>query len=398
MDGTMFATTTCIDDTLIGATVVATTMDTTRIDTTVVAATTNDTRIDTTVVAATTNDTRIDTTVVVATTDDIPTGTNVVVATSSSDTETKNRHVFPKISKDKLVKGKTITTHPFLEKSTEGELAFCKLLAVEKPFIAPFGTKIAAWKGFVALLNEQRDGNNNLLYDAPVTDRYAKDRLENYFSVVKQKIANTPLRSGCDDEKPPCELLQINEDLYEVNKSFETETNKKKNAAARNKKESEALRTGNLNAYLSKKPPDIGMPGIPDDEIVVIEPKTPAPFSKTGGTGGNGSSESSNSGNGKFQSSAKTKSSRCSSMEDSVNSFGAISKRHLDIAADKEQNKKLKLEFKLKMIEDKKLRREEKAKKKAFEREEERKTKEMEREQNRKLLEAVLSLHQKNSE
>ena len=111
-----------------------------------------------------------------------------VVATTSNDTSSTcekekgsgKRYVFPKIAKDKLLNGNIVVTHPFLVKSTEAELAFCRLLAVEKPFIAPHGSKGTVWKAFVAQLNEQRDDDNKPLYDPPVTERYAKERVSEY--------------------------------------------------------------------------------------------------------------------------------------------------------------------------------------------------------------------------
>ena len=293
--------------------------------------------------------------------------------------------------------GNIVVTYPFLEKSTEAELAFCRLLAVEKPFIAPHGSKTAAWKVFITQLNEQRADDNKLLYDPPMTERYARDRVTEYFSFVKKKIAATPFNSGCDDEDEPCELLQMVEDLYEQNESFESEAKKKKNLVERNKLESEALRTGSLAHFTSKTAPNNEVA----DEDFIVE-ATPKPTKQKKYGNATGSSDSSYSGTdtavGKHQSSIASKSSRGSTMEGSVNSFGAMSKRHLEIAAEKEMNKKLKYEVKLKLIEEKKSKREEKAKAKAIQQEEERKNKEYERERNDKMLAALLSLHKKNTE
>jgi hypothetical protein len=320
---------------------------------------------------------------------------NSTTGSSTSEKETKQRYAFPKIEKKKLENGNIIVTNPFLEKSTKAELAFCRLLAVEKPFIAPHGSKGTVWKGFISQINEQRGDDNKLLYDPPITERYAKDRVTEYFAFVKKKIAATPFNSGCDDEDEPCELLQLIEDLYEQNESFESEAKKKKNAAERNKLESEAIRTGNLAGFKSKDKPNVD---IAAEEFIVdinAEQQTPKPKPN-----GNGSSDSSctSTAISKRQSSGATKSSRGSGMEDSISSFGAISKRHLDIAAEKEINKKLKYELKLKIIDEKKARREEKLRLKAIQQEEEAKNKAYERERNEKMLEALLSLHKKNAE
>jgi hypothetical protein len=327
--------------------------------------------------------------------DDTAMDNRVVVPATSNITAEANeksvtkRHVFPKITKEKLVKGERIVTNPFLEKSTEAELAFCRLLGVEKPFIAPYGTKTAAWKDFCALLNEQRDDKNELLFDPPVTNRYAKERFSDYLSFVKQKIATTPLKSGCDDEEAPSPLLQMIEKMYKLNESFNTDAKRKKEAVVMN---------------------------------IDMDQDTPVPFASSIGNGSSVSSISDTS-TGKSRSSGVTIS---SSMVECVNSFVAITKRHLDLVAEKEANKKRKIEAKLKVDEEKLLIRAEKAKTKAnlqeekrknyeekrkdkefrreqkrkdmeFRQEEMRKEKEAERERNKTMLDAVmLALHAKS--
>jgi hypothetical protein len=229
-----------------------------------------------------------------------------VVAAASIDTEEtiesdndggnkkgSNRHVFPKITKLKLVKGKHVTTNPFLEKSTDAELAFCHLLTVEKPFLAPHGTKTSAWKDFIVLLNGTRNDDGSLTFDPPVNERYAKDRFAEYMSFVKTKIATTPLKSGCDDEEAPCPLLQLIEDIYEQNQSFESEAKKKKNLVAQNKMESEALKTGSLAAYAASKQLSNVDNGIAGAEFILnidMDGETPAPFTKKNGSSSSDSS------------------------------------------------------------------------------------------------------------
>ena len=126
-----------------------------------------------------------------------------------------NRHTFPKIDKTILVKGEYVTTHPLLE--------LC--------LIAPFGMVAYSWKTFVSTLNEQKDSDDNLIFLPPVTERYARERLNNYFNFVKKNQNNAPMRSGCDDEEETNELMQIIEDLYEEKNSFEPEGQKKKESS-----------------------------------------------------------------------------------------------------------------------------------------------------------------------
>jgi hypothetical protein len=313
-----------------------------------------------------------------------------------------NRHTFPKVTKDKLVDGNIIKSHPFLEKSTEAEISFCRSLQVEKPFLAPHGTKIAAWNDFCELLNKQKDEKGNPLFDPPINQRFAKERLADYFSFVKNKIAVTPLRSGCDDEAEPCPLLTLIEDIYELNESFETDAKKKKNIAERNKLESEALKKGSLKNYT----PSTKIVG----SEITVDKGTPAPFAKE-----TNSSDSSISGPGSgdgtgMGKSQRTKTSR-NSMVESLNSFDAVTKRHLDIAAEKEANKKLKYALKMKLLDqkladkiekskEKEARREEKRKDKELAREQEKmareedkKDKELAREQNKKMLDVMFALH-----
>ena len=104
----------------------------------------------------------------------------------SGNQKRKGRHTFPKITKVKVVDGKTITTYPFLEQSMESELVFCRNLASEKPFIAPYGTVSEAWQSFIAGLNLQTDNDNNPLFSPPITERYAKERVNEYFSFAKK--------------------------------------------------------------------------------------------------------------------------------------------------------------------------------------------------------------------
>ena len=157
--------------------------------------------------------------------------------TAGNSKKGENRNVFPKISKDVIVKGVVVKTHPFLEGKCESELIFVKLLAVEKPFLAPHGSGKKTWADFIALVNQQVDENNAPVFaQAPMTERFAKERIKDYFSFVKSRIASTPFRSGTDDEEPPCELLQIVEDLYEQKTSFENDANDKKIWRSRIKK------------------------------------------------------------------------------------------------------------------------------------------------------------------
>ena len=311
-------------------------------------------------------------------------------SSSNNGTKTKsNRHTFPKISKATMVHGEHTTTYPFLETPSESELAFCRLLAVEKPFIAPFGSVTTAWKDFIVRLNEQRDENNNLQFVPPMTERYARERVTEYFSFVKMKIDTTPLKSGCDDEDAPCELLQVIEDLYEQKISFESEATKKKNASALNAFETNAIRSAALNGYNAKPPPVV----TGDDPELSDDPETPMPFAKKRNTGSSSSSDN-KSIRSNFSSGIK---SMQSTMEESTTSMEAVSKRRLDVAAEKELNKKLKYELKLKILEEKKAKRDERAKQKEFRREEERKDKELERKQTKLMLDTILALNQKNS-
>jgi hypothetical protein len=301
-----------------------------------------------------------------------------LTSNGNGNSKKNNRHAFPKINKTALNQGEHFTTHPFLEQSLEAELVFCRTLAVDKPFIAPFGSVSSAWKEFITRLNEHRDKDNNLVFDPPVTERYARERVNEYFTFVKKKIDATPFKSGCDDEEAPCELLQIIEDLYEQKKSYESEATKKKNNAVVHKQEADTLRSAALGNYTPKD--QIGNTDVDFILNIDMDQATPAPYVKKKG---NISSNSSNS--------IDFKSVR-SNMDDSGASLQVIAKRRMDIKAEKEQNKKLKLEVQLKTLEDKATKRAEKAKQKEFDREQERKSKELEREQSRLMMQTLLSL------
>lgn len=297
--------------------------------------------------------------------------------TAGNSKKGENRNVFPKISKDVIVKGVVVKTHPFLEGKCESELIFVKLLAVEKPFLAPHGSGKKTWADFIALVNQQVDENNAPVFaQAPMTERFAKERIKDYFSFVKSRIASTPFRSGTDDEEPPCELLQIVEDLYEQKTSFENDANDKKNMAVKNKKDSDALRAVSLSGKVPRPPPgdddatfilnlqsNVETPNV--TSAVMVDPNT---------------------------------SKRGSSMRpqgpsmDSLFVLEGQYKLRLDTQLQKEQNKKVKLEMALKRDEEKKKEREERRKQKEFDREEQRKDKELEREKNKLFLEALLAL------
>jgi hypothetical protein len=305
----------------------------------------------------------------------------------SSNKRSGNRNVFPKITKESMVKGERIKTHPFLERLCESELAFCKMLAVEKPFLAPHGSVKTAWSDFVSMLNKSVDDNNQQLFSqAPMTERYARERLSEYFAFVKNKISTTPFRSGEDDEEPPNELLQIIEDLYEQKTSFEAETNEKKNAVVKNKNDSDALRAAALTGYVPKPPPG------EDDATFILNLESNVDTLKLPVVSVDRVDKS--------MSSKRVGGMRADRpMLDSVIALDDQYKRRLDMQIQKEQNKKMKLELALKREEEKQKDREERRKKKEFDREEERKDKELERkdkalerEKNKMFLEALVAL------
>jgi hypothetical protein len=305
---------------------------------------------------------------------------DVELTNISNGNDKINRHVFPKITKMVLDKGEHIKTYPFLERSCESELIFCRLLAIEKPFVAPHGGVGTAWKDFLSNVNGQRDENNKLVFNPPMTERYAKTRVNDYFSFVKEKDSQTPFNSGCDDEEAPCELLTLIEDLYEQKKSFESIATQKKNITVLHKHESESIRLGALGDYARSKKKQ-------DDANYILNidmgQDTPVPFAKR-------KESSSNSSGTKSINSAR------SNLDDSAKSLQELANKRHDIKAEKEKNKKLKYEVQLKLLDEKRAKREERSKRKAEERAEDKKEKEKDREQNKSVLDAVLlALHKK---
>jgi hypothetical protein len=174
--------------------------------------------------------------------------------------------------------GEHFTTHSFLEQLLEAELVFCCSLAVDKPFIATFGSVSSTWKEFIPHLNEHRDKDNNLVFNPLVMERYAQEQVQEYFTFVKKKIDATPFKSGCDDEEAPCELLQFIEDLYEQKKSFELEATKKKNISVLHKQEADMLRSAALGNYTPKD--QMGNTDVDFILNIDMDQATPSPYVK----------------------------------------------------------------------------------------------------------------------
>jgi hypothetical protein len=296
------------------------------------------------------------------------------------------RNVFPKINKITMVKGKRVKTHPFLEGNSESELVFLRLLNAEKPFLAPHGMGTTVWSDFIDLVNRAVDSNNQPLFgEAPLTTRYAKDRLTDYFNFVKNNISTTPFRSGTDDEEPPNEVTQLIEDLYEQKTSFQVVTNEKKaaerNAIEKNKNDSDALWAASLKGYVPRPPPgqddatfilnlesNVDTPLVAVPAVSADRDETTTTVKKSGDMRVDGPSM------------------------DSFVSLDEQYRRRLDLQAQKQRNRKAKLDLMLKREEEKQKEREERRKQREYERDQDR----MDSERTELLMQTLLELSKQN--
>lgn len=142
----------------------------------------------------------------------------------------------------------THQVYPFLAPDNAMDRAYVRVLLVERPYKAQYGSGTEVWERCADSLRKQKDNKQQPIFQAEITLKALKERFKKYISFVNEEQSAAPFRSGCDDEAEPEELIAGLEDLFEDYNSYLDASKLHKNATTLQKVKDKADATAIKNA------------------------------------------------------------------------------------------------------------------------------------------------------
>ena len=183
--------------------------------------------------------------------------TNADTADAAQALPTKRspKLVWPTTKKPTGVSGKF--TYPFLDTSNLMDQHLVRILNVERPYKAPYGSTTKAWESCVQYLKDQKDEDNNPIFNADINIKALQTRLDKYIKFVKEDLSSVPFRSGEDNEEAPNSIRQGIEDIYEDWLSFTSITDSTRQssvaAKANNRANANAIKQAAVTGFARKR-------------------------------------------------------------------------------------------------------------------------------------------------
>lgn len=223
---------------------------------------------------------------------------------TASDNKRDTRLRWHAFVKKVLAKGEEIVSYPVLEDDNFKDLYFVRLLLVERPYTAGFGSTIKAWEDIANLLRDLKHPvTGEVLYGSKgIKGKALKDRFLALIDFVKKQDRGALLRTGTDDEPEPGEILNLLESmLADYDSHCLQGESKNQSVAAQKKKDrdaAEAVRQaslGNLNAIYGVDNNALTDDPGGDDSSSLETPKSNRKLSYASSRGGGNSSNTSRS-------------------------------------------------------------------------------------------------------
>ena len=109
----------------------------------------------------------------------------------------------------------------FLLPSNTRDVHLLRCVILKTPWAAGYGKVTKVWDETAKMLSEQKTRDGSALFDEPISAKVVKECFKVLLRWIKHDVNVSTYKSGCDDENPPGEVMQLMEEAAELYMGYE---------------------------------------------------------------------------------------------------------------------------------------------------------------------------------